>query len=76
MKQEEPSYSDILELVLMLGPHPILTIFDSDSKNNLALKYKVLTKVLNKEELTDEEMCDRRVFEGLPENVKPGYILR
>ena len=29
MKQEEPSYSNILELVLMLGPHPILTIFDS-----------------------------------------------
>ena len=52
----------------------VVNYFDINSDKNIDLKYKVLTKIMNNEELTTEERLDRRVFELLPEDITPETV--
>lgn len=52
----------------------VVNYFDINSDKNIDLKYIVLTKIMNNEELTTEERLDRRVFELLPEDITPETV--
>ena len=61
--------------LLVEGNLRVRHFYDPDSNKNIDLKLKVLNKIYNHEDLTDEEMLDKRVWEKMPDDVTLETIL-